>query len=467
MRPARCGRRGPAGAGLALVALALAAAAPAPAAPVHLPARQRAVLHNGLTVVVVPTRRLPLVDLRLVARAGSAHDPPDRAGLASLTASLLTRGAGTRDARQIAEDIAYVGGTLEAGAGREQMVVTCEVLSRDLDMGLSLFHDVVVEPTFPQAELDRGKEEALGSIASDRDDPATVADDALGPFLMGTHPLAHPVVGTEEGLRAVTRDDVVAYHDRFLVPRNAELAIVGDVDPEAVIRQVRKVFGDWKPRGAAAAPGYPPLVLENARRVRIVSKPEVTQTQIRMACTGVARNHPDYYPIVVANTILGAGFASRLVDAVRVDRGLAYDIDSRFLMYRDAGAFVISTATRNETLRRTVDEVLKVVSRLRQEGPTPEELERAKRYLTGLFPLGLQAPDAIARQLVDVDFYGLDPDYVETYDARIDAVTMEDCRRALRSYFCVEDLDILVVGDPDTARPALEGLGPITVVPVE
>jgi zinc protease len=178
---------------------------------------------------------------------------------------------------------------------------------------------------------------------------------------------------------------------------------------------------------------------------------------------GVPRNHPDYYPITVANTILGSGFTSRLVNEIRVVQGLTYSISSRFAMYRNAGTFRIGTFTKNETLRKTIDETLKVVKTLLEVGPTEEELAKAKRYLTGQFPLGLQAPDALASQLLDVEFYGLDPKFVETFSDRIDAVTMTDCRRALKSYFCVDDLRILVVSNPELAKKALEGLGPIDV----
>ena len=178
---------------------------------------------------------------------------------------------------------------------------------------------------------------------------------------------------------------------------------------------------------------------------------------------GVARNHPDYYPITVANTILGGGFTSRLVNAIRVEQGLTYGIGSGFRMYRDAGTFGVSTFTRNATLRRTIDETLRVIHGLIEDGPTDGELEKAKRYLTGQYPLGLQAPGSLARALLDIEFYGLDPATLQNYDARVTAVTLYDTRRALRSYFDIDHLKILVVSNPDSARAVLGGLGPIEV----
>jgi zinc protease len=453
----------------AVIALAavLAAATPAGAVPVHLPPYQRAVLKNGLIVYIMPSARLPLVDFRLAARAGAANDPPGKEGLAHLTADLLTQGAGERSARQFAEDMAYVGGTLESSSGAEQTVLTCEVLRKDFALGLELLRDAATRPTFAPEELERKREEALGTIASDRDDPSTVANNELLPFLMGKSPLAHPAIGREKAVKGITRDDVVAYHAREITPDNAILAVVGDVDPKAALDAIETAFKEWKSSGREHRVPYEPLVRAGGRAVRIVSKPEVTQTQVRLACPGVPRNHPDYFPIQVANTILGGGFTSRLVNEIRVVQGLTYGIGSGFRMYRNTGTFGITTFTRNETLRRCIDETIRVVKDLLDQGPSEEELAKAKRYLTGQFPLGLQAPDQLADQLVEIEFYGLDPRYVENYDASVNGVTMTDCRRALKSYFCADDLRILVVSNPDSAKKALEGLGPIEVKEME
>jgi len=445
--------------------LLLAGAAPiaARAAAFQLPPVTRVTLDNGLTVIVMPTRRLPLVDLRMVVRAGSVDDPAGKEGLASLTADLMTQGAGNRTARQIAEDIEFVGGDLAADADAEQIVVTCEVLRKDLATGLEIFRDVIVSPTFTPDDFQRKKDEALGEIASERDDPATVANNQLLPFAWGKHPLGHPPIGWEASVGLITRDDVAGFHARTVRPDRALLAVVGDVDPQSVIASIKSAFAGWKKSDGKAGESYSAPVQQGGRRVLIVSKPEVTQTQIRLVCPGVPRNHPDYYPIRVANTILGGGFTSRLVNEIRVVQGLTYSIRSSFTMNRRAGLYGITTFTRNATLRKTIDATLAEVRKLRDQGPTDAELDKAKRYITGQYPIGLQAPDDLAEALLDVEFYGLPPDYIQTFATRINAVTMADVRRALKSYFCVDELSILVVSNPDSAKKDLEGLGPIEV----
>jgi zinc protease len=445
-----------------LALLPLAAVAPA-AAALELPPMTRAKLKNGLSVIVMPSKRLPLVDLVMVSRAGSAYDPPGKEGLAHLTAALLTQGAGPRDAIRFGEDLAFIGGEIEAEAGAEQFTVRCEVLSKDLDSGLELFRDAIVSPRLEPAEFERQRQRALGTIAAERDDPEAVADKAMMAYVLGDNRLAHPAIGLEGAVGALTRDDVAAFHRELVTPANSVLAVVGDVDPKAVLARLEKAFEAWR-GGTAARTPYAPTPRAPGGAVRVVAKPEATQSQIRIACAGVARNHPDYFPILVANTILGGGFTSRLMNAIRIEQGLTYSIDSRFQMYRAGGVYRVRTFTRNETLRRCVDETMKVVRGLVEQGPTAAELEKARRFLTGQYPLGLQAPDDLAARLLDVDFYGLDPRFIQDYEAKVNAVTMEDVNRALKSYFCTDDVRLLVVTQPDVARQQLEGLGPIEVV---
>ncbi|MFN8589074.1 MAG: pitrilysin family protein [Candidatus Eisenbacteria bacterium] len=447
-------------------ALALAVCAPAafakPAA-----ALVRAKLPNGLTVLVQPSPRLPVVSFRLVARAGSVYDPAGKEGLARMTSELLTQGAGTRDAQQVADDIEFVGGSLEASSRAEQFTVSCGVLKKDFATGLGLFHDVIVKPAFAAEEFDRKREEALGVIASNRSEPSVIAEQAFAAYLWGESPLAHPAIGTESSVKALTRDDVAAFHRRYVSPDRSFLVVVGDVDAAATIATLRKAFADWKPSGEPLRDPYAAPAPVTARSVRVVDKPEATQAQIRIGCISVPRNHPDYEAMQVANTILGDGFTSRLINAIRVEKGLTYSISSRFPQYRAAGAFTISTFTRNEKLREILDATLAEVGKLVNEGPTTAELDKARNYLVGQYPLELQSVSDLATQIATVEFYGLSPDWIAKYGDRVRAVNMDDVKRVLRERFCADKLRIVVVTQAAIAKPALEGFAPVEVKPID
>ena len=444
---------------------ALAGVPPAHGAPIPT---TRTKLANGLDVIVVPTSRLPLVDFRLVARAGSVNDPAGREGLASLTADLLTQGAGKRTAKQLADDIEFVGGSLNAFPGTEQMVVTCEVLKKDLPLGLELFRDVIVSPTFSAEDFSRKKEEALGQIASDKSEPSVIADNAMARWFWGENSLGHPPIGWDASVKSITRDDVVGFHRGFLTPERSVLVIVGDVDPKALVSQLKTAFAAWKPAGPLPATDpYGPAAALKGRSVRVINKPEATQTQIRMMCPSIPRNHPDWYALQVANTICGDGFTSRLVNSIRVEQGLTYSISSQFQQRRAAGAFRISTFTRNDQLRKCVDATLAEVKKLVDEGPTDAELDKARNYLKGQYPLGLQAPDDLAGEIANIQFFGLPQDFIATYPERIGAVTMADVKRVLKTYFCTEDLKILVVTNGDMAKKALDGVGALETKEIE
>jgi len=463
---------------LALLALGVlaATAAPAAAAPAtHAAATRggamaqtRVKLSNGLNVIVVPTSRLPLVDFRLAARAGLVYDPAGREGLAHLAADLLTQGAGKRTAKQVADDIEFVGGSLGAQVGSEQLVVTCEVLTKDLPLGIELFRDVIVSPTFSAEDFQRKKDEALGQIASDKSEPSVIAANSMTRWFWNGSALGHPAIGWESSVKACTRDDVVKFHHGFVTPERSTLVVVGDVNPTALVASLEKAFADWKSTGGApAGDPYGPAAPIHGRSVRVVNKPEATQAQVRMMCPSVPRNHPDWYAIQVANTICGAGFTSRLVNSIRVEQGLTYSIGSGFVQARAAGAFSISTFTRNDQLRKCVDATLAEVKKLVDEGPAEAEVEKAKNYLKGQFPLGLQSPDELASEIVNADFFGLPQDFIATYPAKIDAVTMADVKRVLKAYFCTEDLKILVVTNGELAQKALDGLGSLETKEIE
>ena len=432
-------------------------------------------LDNGLTVMVVASDRVPLVHLALEVEVGSASDPEGREGLAGLTARLLTQASAERSAVEVSAAIEDVGGSFDAFAGTEATRLSVEVLAGDWPLALSILADAVRRPRFLEEDVARVRGEIAGGIESAADDPGELARRSVPSFLHGDSSYGHPVSGWLETIGPLGRDAVVAFHEREFRPDRAVLVVVGDVEEKALAEAVDAAFGDWKgltaesvEEGAspAPAPATPPVSQRQARAPRVLVPMEgVTQAQIRVGCPAVSRSHPDYFALQVTNTILGGMFTSRLVDSIRVSQGLTYGISSRFGQGRQTGHFLIRTFTRNETLRRTLDETLRILGELVAEGPTEEELAKAKRYLTGQFPLELQAPADLAGQLLQIHRYRLPDDFLSSWDAKVRAVSMKDCRRVLQERYCGEEAGILIVADPEVAVPALEGLGEFEVAP--
>jgi zinc protease len=277
------------------------------------------------------------------------------------------------------------------------------------------------------------------------------------------HPYGHPTDGRVRHLERLRRGDAAAFHRRWIGPAAATLVIVGALDPAEALALARRKLGRW--RGGGEAPPAVPPPAPVPRAVLVVDKPDLTQTQVRVATPALARKSPDYFAAVVANAIFGGGFTSRLMEAVRVNRGLSYGVRSRFAMSRAAGVFYLSSFTKVETTAELTEVMLDEARRFCDEGPSAEELERAQSYLAGLFPLALETHDQVAEKLADVKLYETSLDDVTGYRERVRAVTVEDCREVARRHFPVDRGVVVAVGPARQVAKALERFGPVAVMP--
>jgi zinc protease len=323
--------------------------------------------------------------------------------------------------------------------------------------------DVAIEPSFPRREFDMIRRREMAALVHEIDEPGAVADRAMLCTAYGSHPYGHPIEGMARHLGALRRADAVQFHKRFFGPAEATLVAVAAQDSAEVIALCRKRLGRWRSPTAATLdlPVPPPC----DRRVVCVDKPEVNQSQLRIALPAIARSSPEYFPAVVAASVFGGGFTSRLMEAVRVNRGLSYSIRSRFAMGRAGGLFVISTFTKNETAAELLDVIFDEVSRFCDDGPTLEELERTQSYLSGLYPLSFETHDQIAAKLSDMALYGTPLEDVTQYGERIHAVTSAQCRDLARRHFPQGRGVVVAVGPAQSLAPKLEKLGPVTIVP--
>jgi zinc protease len=440
--------------------------APKQQAKIQIPPSSTHVLDNGLTVVLMEYHRLPLIELQLTVRGGSSVDPDTLIGLAGMTTGLLKKGTAMRSATQLAEDIDFIGASLSAGSGLDRFTVFSEFLKKDIDAGMELFSEVILTPTFPQEEINRERSQRLATLEQYKEDPGTIVRLTFSRLIFENHPYGNQAIGTSSSLQRMTRDAILKFYKETFLPNNSILVAVGDFQRDEMLERIQRIFGGWSKGTPRTVPATNPS-MHKGRKVFVVEKPDVTQTQIRIGNTGVGVNHPDWFAIQVANSILGNGFTSRLVEEIRVKRSLSYGAGSGFPSYLQGGMYLVSTFTKNPTTRETIDVALEEVKKFREKGATKEELSKAQNYLAGSFARELQAPENLAANLSDVVFFGFPNNYLETYVEKLKAVTLNDVKRVANQYFHHDDLIIVVVTNPKETQESLLGLGTITNLKLE
>jgi zinc protease len=406
----------------------------------------REVLDNGLVLQVVERHALPILTVQMGIRAGSRRDPPDAPGTANLVAALLTEGTATRSASEIADQIEFVGGKLNAGAQEDFARVTVTVLKRDQALGLDLLADVVRRPAFAPDEVERVKKEVIGGIESEEDHPDEVAGKAFDRALYGAHPYAHPVEGDKDAVAAATPASLKAFHAARYLPNDAVISFVGDITVEEAEKATVAAFGDWK-KGPEPLLDLPLASPPQGIDLVTIDRP-VTQATVIMGHLGIERADPDFYPLVVMNYILGGGgFASRLVQDVRVQQGLTYSIGSGFHAMKDPGDFVVQFQTRNPEANQAIASVLAELRRIRTASVADDELADAKANLVGGFPLRIDTNGETAGLLTFIEMYGLGTSYFTDYVEKVAAVTRDDVLRVAQTYLHPEDMVWVVVAN--------------------
>ena len=430
---------------------------PLPARPVTFPPYEIRKLANGMQVVLVQQAEQPMISVRMIIRAGAAHDPKGKNGLAMLTATLLDQGAGSRNAEQIAEQIDFIGGALGTGAGTDLTYVNAVVMNDSYAVALDLVSDVVQRPTFAPEEIERQRQQALSGLKVSAEDPDAVARQVIDRLIYGFHPYGMPGNGTAQSLLSLTRQDFVDFHRQYFVPNNALIAIVGDISAADAMAGLEKVFGSWKPGEvpAHAVTDAP----EPTRRVIVVDKKDAVQTEIRVGHIAIPRKHKDYEAVDQAVKILGGEGANRLQQVLRSQKQLTYGASADLETYKLAGAVIAETDTQTantaEALRVVVDEF----TRLQRERIYDEELMGAQNYMVGHFPLTIEVPDAIATQVLNQLFYDLPVEELPRYRERVLRVTPDEIQRVARWFIRPAQLSVVLVGDADKFVNDLKGVG--------
>ncbi len=431
-----------------------------PTTKVTIGQMSRSTAANGMLLVTVPRHAIPAVDVTLAVRVPDTAEPIDKTGVAQFVASMLRRGTTKRTADQISDAIDFVGGTLGGQAAGGGVYVSCHARSRDLALCLDLLSDVAMNATFPDGEMGEVRDELMATVNNVKDNPQALASwHAANVFYGDDDPRGRPM--SKRSLDAITRQDLVAFRDKWFAPNNTILAVSGDVDDKALKPMLAKTFGAWKKHDVPAVtdpPARPMPTVGKSMPVRLVDKPDATQASLLVLGPGIRHADPQFYALRLMNYALGGGaFSSRLMKVVRSEGGKTYGVSSRYDAGRDAGPFEVSTFTRNGEAAATLKLVLDEVAKMRASGPTETELKAAKNNLIGGYGLRLETGQDLAEELIGAEIDGLDSKYVVEYPARLDAITVKEAATAAAQH--LDPRAIVVVGRAAEVGPLLKKAG--------
>jgi len=437
---------------------------PSAAVVAVLPVPVERTLKNGLRVIVAKTSDLPIVTAELTVKNGAALDPHGLAGLAGVTTDLLPQGTATRTATQIAAQIESLGGSLSSGSGYDSSAVTLSSLANTLPQALPVLADVVRHPAFAQDELDRLRQQKLDELTVSMQEPGALAGMAASRLVFGEGPYGHPADGSPASLTRITRADVTAQYARLYRPDQAVLVLTGDIDPETGFAMAERAFGDWT-NPAGPAPEAAPQPTTPGHRVLVVDLPGTGQAAVLVAGRSIPRRDPDFDAVEVANGVLGGGYSARLNEEVRVKRGLSYGSNSQLGARREAGVFVASAQTKNESADDVAGLILAEIDKLGSAAAPPAELDARKSTLTGEFGRSAATAEGMSRLLATDAVENIAPQDVDRYIARTEAVTPAQEAAAAAHLVDPAKADIIVVGDAKMFLPALKKrFGTVAVV---
>ena len=413
--------------------------------PLNLPEPFETTLSNGLQLIVIEDRRLPLISIRLAFRSGDASDPVELPGLSDMLSHLLTEGTETRASRQIAEEIERLGATLSVGSTSDFTTVAASGLSVFVDEILELMADVTLRASFPQNEVDLARENTQQMLIQQRAQPNFLASERMAQVMFGEHPYSR-VSPTAEMLDALTRDDLLSFRESQFIPNNAAMIVIGDVEHESLMTRLEEFFGIWSAR-ALNEPGFPSPPHRSSRSIYLVDRPGSAQSNIVIANEGIIRTSPDYFPMLLMHTILGANASSRLFMNLREHKGYTYGAYSNLDARRLAGTFRATAEVRTAVTGDSLREFFYELNRVRDDAVSDEEISNAKSYLTGVFPIRIETQDGLIDQMVNIKMFDLPDDYLKNYREQVNTVTTEDIQLVAEKYVTPDRAAIVIVGD--------------------
>lgn len=433
------------------------APAPLKPRPLNIPEPFETALSNGLQLVIVQDRRLPLVSFRLAFRRGDANDPRTLPGLTQMMVGLLNEGTESRTSRQIAEEVERLGASITAASNSDYTILAASALSMYTQDILELMADVALRPSFPQNEIDLARENTKQLLVQQRALPTFLAGERVSRVLFGEHPYA-VVSPTPESLDAMAREQLADFHRSVLVPNNAVMIAAGDVRRDELIELIGKLFGSWE-RRKAPEPRFPSPPERANRAAYIVERPGSAQSNIIIANLAINRTSSDYFPMLLMNTILGANPSSRLFMNLREAKGYTYGAYSNLDARRERGAFRVAAEVRTPVTGAALKEFFYELERIREEAVSQKEIADAKSYLTGVFPIRIETQEGLIEQFVQINMLDLPADYLHIYRDCVNAVTIEEVQKVAQRHVTPDCAAIVIVGD---AEEVLDQVKPFT-----
>lgn len=435
---------------------------------VKLPRAEETTLKNGLRVVLLPAHKVPTFNMQMVVLSGGLVDKPDYRGLASFTATLLREGTAKRSSKDIAEQVDALGASLNANSGFSSMTSTVSTggLVENMDQTLDLFADVIRNPTFPQAEVDKYKTRTLAQLQFQRSIPQFLAAEQFQKAIYGTSHPASLIAPPAESLKKLTSKDLADFHSTYYRPNNAILAVVGDVTMKELVPKLEKYFGDWQ-KADVPATTIPPAPAQSDSRIYLIDRPGSVQTVLQLGTLGIERTSPDYFAVLLADRVLGGGPSARLFLNLREDKGYTYGAYSTFGGSKFKGTWISSSEVRTDVTEGAMKEFMYELNRLRNDIVPAEELDNAKRAIIGSFALSLEQPAFLLQNIITQKLYNLPADYWDTYPQKVSAITAQDVQRAAQKYIDLGHLQVVAVGDAAKAREILAKYGKVELYNAE
>jgi zinc protease len=441
---------------------------PPPATPrsVQFPKPLEKTFANGLRVIVIERRGTPLVAAQLIIKNGGEVDPPELAGLANMTADLLTKGTEKRTATQIAEAIEALGASLDSAARWDASRVSLNMMSSKVAPALEIFSDVVRHPTFKEDEIERLRQQTLDDLTVELGDPGSIARYVAARVVFGDAPYGQPLSGTPQTIARIAKQDLARFHNKHYRPDNAILVIGGEIKSAEAFKLAQQFFGDWK-KPTEPLPGVSPPKppVSAGPRVVVVDKPDAGQAAVSVARSGIDRADADYFRGIVTNSVL-SGYSGRLNQEIRIKRGLSYGAGSTLDTRRNVGPFVASAQTKNQSAAQVASLLLEEVKRL-ASAPVPDiELSPRKAVVIGNFARNLETAAGLVSQIGSLALYGISFDEINRYIGNVQGVTASDVQRFAGSRLDAKDINIVIVGNASDFLPELRKQFPtIEVIP--